>query len=149
MASDLASALAAGKHALSEPEAKALLEGFGVVTPRSAVASSAEGLASAAADLSPPLAVKVVSAEGAHKSDVGGVRLNLEDAAAVEAAVQTMPTAEAYLIEEMASNPPNLNHSISKIDLKIGKVWVAEVGHLDGETYKVGSSQVNRLLFYE
>jgi acyl-CoA synthetase (NDP forming) len=102
MASDLASALAAGKHALSEPEAKALLEGFGVATPKSAVACSAASLASAAADLSPPFAVKVVSAEGAHKSDVGGVRLHLEDAAAVEAAVQTMPAAEAYLVEEMA-----------------------------------------------
>jgi acyl-CoA synthetase (NDP forming) len=102
MASDLASALAAGKHALSEPEAKALLEGFGVATPRSAVAVSAAGLAAAASSLKPPYVVKLISPDGAHKSDIGGVRLNLDDAAAVEAAVQAMPVAAAYLVEEMA-----------------------------------------------
>lgn len=102
MASDLASALAAGKHALSEPEAKALLEAFGVLRPRSATAASASGLAAAASELRPPFAVKIISAAGAHKSDIGGVSLNLNNAAAVEAAVQAMPAADSYLVEEMA-----------------------------------------------
>ena len=65
MASDLASALAAGKHALSEPEAKALLEGFGVATPRvrRSRAQRRAVLAAAAASLEPAVcAVKVVSA---------------------------------------------------------------------------------------
>ena len=72
MASDLASALAAGKHALSEPEAKALLEGFGVATPRSAVAVLS-GRACSRSSGQPQarrMCVKLVSPEGAHKSDM-------------------------------------------------------------------------------
>ncbi len=102
MASDIAGALAAGQHALSEPEAKALLGAFGVRTPKSATAASASELTAAASGLKPPYVVKIVSAAGGHKSDIGGVRLNLQDAAAVQAAVDTMPPADRYLVEEMA-----------------------------------------------
>lgn len=91
-------------HILSEPEAKALLARFGVAIPKGAVAVTPAGLSEAASALTPPFAVKIVDASGSHKSDVGGVTLGLADPGAVEAAARRMPpSADGYLVEEMAA----------------------------------------------
>lgn len=100
---DPAQALAAGRTALSEPEAKALLRRFGVATPKSVTAADPAGLASAVAGLKPPFAVKTISLEGGHKSDSGGVVLGVPDAAGAAAAAAGMPDGGAgFLAEEMA-----------------------------------------------
>ncbi|MGZ0186856.1 MAG: acetate--CoA ligase family protein [Alphaproteobacteria bacterium] len=99
----LSDMIAAGRTALSEVESKALLATFGVKSPARVIALDGQALAEAAADLSPPFAVKILSDSGAHKSDVGGVALNVQGAAAIEAAVAGMPISDAgYLLEEMA-----------------------------------------------
>lgn len=102
MSDEIAAALGAGRDALSEPEAKALLTVFGVATPQSATAATPDALGEAAANLIAPFAVKLISGEGAHKSDIGGVALNLPDAAAVTEAAAAMPAADGFLVEEMA-----------------------------------------------
>ncbi len=62
---------------LSEFDSAALLEAAGLpVVPRRRV-HSADEAASAAAELAVPLAVKVISADLPHKSDVGGVALGI------------------------------------------------------------------------
>ncbi|GGO75059.1 pimeloyl-CoA synthetase [Nocardioides deserti] len=68
----------------SEVDARALLEQAGVpVVPAAHVHSAAEA-AEAAARFDGPVAMKIVSADIAHKSDIGGVRLGVAvDAAAV------------------------------------------------------------------
>src|SRR5690242_15889032 len=70
-------ARAAGRLALTEPEAKALLRELGIAVPRGEVVSDPEGAAVVAGRLGGPVVVKVVSAELTHKSDVGGVRVGL------------------------------------------------------------------------
>lgn len=70
---------------LPEPEAFRLLAGYRLPVIAHRLATTPEEAAQAARDLGCPVALKVVSPEIPHKSDVGGVRLNVatpEDAAA-------------------------------------------------------------------
>ena len=86
----IARARAAGRTSLDEESGKQLLAGFGIRVPRSAVAKDAADAAEKAQALTAPYVVKVVSPEILHKSDSGGVALNLHDPAAVRAAVEAM-----------------------------------------------------------
>jgi len=84
------SALAKGRNALTEPEAKQVLAAYGipVVTTRSV--RSIDEAVECAADNGFPVALKILSPDITHKSDVGGVVLDLEDADSVRAAATAM-----------------------------------------------------------
>lgn len=89
----IAAALAAGRSILSELEAKDLLACYGVpIVPTMFAATTAEVRAHAANLLAEHAAVvvKVVSDEITHKSDVGGVALNLDTAEGAEIAAANM-----------------------------------------------------------
>jgi acetyltransferase len=60
-----------------------ILEAYGISTARMALARDPDEAASIAAEMSFPVAIKVASADISHKSDVGGVLLDLDDAQAV------------------------------------------------------------------
>jgi acetyltransferase len=84
-------ALAAGRTLLSEPEAKAVLQACGIpVVATQRVAATADAAAQAATALGFPVVLKILSDDISHKSDVGGVALNLADEAAVRHAAATM-----------------------------------------------------------
>jgi acetyl-CoA synthetase len=86
---------------LSEPEGKAALASAGVRIPASRTASTA-ATGAAAATLGFPVAIKVVSADLAHKSDAGGVVLNVRTGPEAEAAVQRLGAlSPTLLVEEM------------------------------------------------
>ena len=107
----LALARAGGRNALNEMEGKMLLAGYGVNVPRSVRVADASEVDRRIADKTPPFALKVLSADILHKSDAGGVRLNLVDAASIKIAITEMtalPTIDdeaidGFLIEEMAA----------------------------------------------
>lgn len=63
---------------LLEPDSKALLSGIGISVPPFEFCSSRETAADACERLGYPSVMKVVSPEIIHKSDVGGVKLNLK-----------------------------------------------------------------------
>jgi acetyltransferase len=67
---------------LSEPDGRRLLESAGVATGEWRVVSSAARAAEAVTAFGGPCALKVVSADVAHKSEAGGVRLNVTAATA-------------------------------------------------------------------
>ena len=106
----IAEARAAGQAALGEPAAKKILAAWGIGVPRAVVVHPGEPIGAAVAGLSPPFALKLVAADVAHKSDVGGVALGLADAAAVEDTRRRMLQLRAsagiavdgFLVEEMA-----------------------------------------------
>ncbi len=75
-----------GRTLLNEVESKQLLEDAGISTTRARLATSREQAVAAAQQIGFPVVLKVVSPDIAHKSDVGGVALNLTDANAVGAA---------------------------------------------------------------
>ena len=72
-----------GRTLLNEVESKQLLEEAGIPTTLARLAASREGAVSAASEIGYPVVLKIVSPDIAHKSDVGGVALNLGDAEAV------------------------------------------------------------------
>jgi acetyltransferase len=71
---------------LTEQEALAVVEAYGVRTIGSAVATSPDEAVCLAESIGYPVVLKVVSPQVVHKSDVGGVHLNVGDAATVRAA---------------------------------------------------------------
>lgn len=84
------SALAEGRDWLSEPEAKAVMEAYGIPTVPTYVARTPAQAAEIATRIGGPVALKILSKELTHKSDVGGVMLNLEGPALVERAARDM-----------------------------------------------------------
>ena len=78
----------------SEHAARALLAEAGVPVVPARLAGSADEAVKAAADLGGPLSVKIVSADILHKSDIGGVRLDVPaDEDAVRAAYRAVTEA--------------------------------------------------------
>jgi acetyltransferase len=67
------------RNALTQHEVQVLLRSFGVRVPRSAVVTTREDALAAARAIGYPVALKVHSPDIAHKTEVGGVRLNLTD----------------------------------------------------------------------
>jgi acyl-CoA synthetase (NDP forming) len=78
-----AQALPEGAVVLGEGPAKAILARAGVVAVEERRAATAEAAIEAAAALGFPIALKLDSPDVVHKTEIGGVRLGLADAAAV------------------------------------------------------------------
>jgi acetyltransferase len=92
-----APAFAAARGPVSSAEGARLLEQAGVRLAPHAVAQSADAAVAAAGLLSYPVALKIESPDILHKTEAGGVRLNLADAAAVRAAFAALnANAESY-----------------------------------------------------
>ncbi|MCE3273972.1 MAG: CoA-binding protein [Ramlibacter sp.] len=75
----LRQALSQGREWLDDAQAMAVLEAYGVPVVPTRRARDIEGAAEAAAELGFPVALKIVSPQVVHKSDVGGVALNLRN----------------------------------------------------------------------
>ncbi len=71
-------------------EAVAVLESYGIPTARGSAAMSVEEAQAAAEALGYPVAIKVIAEQISHKSDVGGVQLNLRNGPAVAEAFEDM-----------------------------------------------------------
>lgn len=85
---------------LSEVDSKELLEAYGIPIARAVAAGSADEAARYAEVLGYPVAVKLLSPQITHKSDVGGVALHLSDAASVKAAYDRMTRSAAEQFPE-------------------------------------------------
>ena len=79
-------ARAEGRTLLSEIEAKELLHDAGVPVTRTVLTTTVEEARTQAEKIGYPVVLKIVSPDISHKSDIGGVRIGLEDGAAVTAA---------------------------------------------------------------
>jgi len=81
---------AAGRTLLTEFEAKALLTAYGIPTVPTKVARTEDEAVAAAEPMGYPIVLKLHSETITHKTDVGGVKLDLADAAAVRAAYRAI-----------------------------------------------------------
>lgn len=79
-----------GAGPVSERTAKSVLASCGIVFPGEMAVGNADEAAAAAAQIGYPVVLKIVSADIAHKTEVGGVALGLHDEAALRAAVEAM-----------------------------------------------------------
>jgi acetyltransferase len=83
-------ALAEGRMMLTEPEAKTLMQACHIPIAETRVAHSPEEAAVLAEAIGFPVAVKLLSPDISHKTEVGGVALDLESVAAVKEAAKAM-----------------------------------------------------------
>ncbi|HUO29912.1 MAG TPA: bifunctional acetate--CoA ligase family protein/GNAT family N-acetyltransferase [Bryobacteraceae bacterium] len=79
-------ARAAGRTILTEAESKQVLDAYCIPTVRTLIATTIEEAAAQAERIGYPVVLKLYSETITHKTDVGGVQLNLADREAVERA---------------------------------------------------------------
>jgi acetyltransferase len=82
-----------GRALLTEFESKKILALYGIPTVETRVARTADEAAQSASTIGFPVVLKLHSQTITHKSDVGGVMLNLENAAAVRQAFRDIQTS--------------------------------------------------------
>jgi acetate---CoA ligase (ADP-forming) len=95
-AREILAAAGRGGAVVGERDAKRVLAAYGIRVPREALAADAHAAALAAQTMRFPLAVKIASPDIAHKTEIGGIRLNLADAAAVRDAAQDVLASAAH-----------------------------------------------------
>ncbi|WP_338844796.1 bifunctional acetate--CoA ligase family protein/GNAT family N-acetyltransferase [Massilia sp. W12] len=83
-------ALAQQRNFLDEVEAKKLLSCYGMPIPATRIAANIDEALAVAREIAYPLALKVLSPQVAHKSDVGGLALDIEDEAGLREAAQAL-----------------------------------------------------------
>jgi len=93
VASIIDKAKADQRKILTEVESKDILEEAGIPTARARLATTADEAVAAAREVGFPVALKIVSPEITHKSDVGGVKLNLSTPEEVKAAFDEIVAA--------------------------------------------------------
>lgn len=92
--------LARGQRVMLESDGKAVLAEYGVATTRETTVASADEAVVAAEAMGCAVALKVMSYQLPHKSDVGAIRLGLNDAAQVREGYQSM-------LDEVAQKAPH------------------------------------------
>jgi acyl-CoA synthetase (NDP forming) len=115
--------------ALDEVASKKLLKAYGIPVSKEEIARSASEAATIAKKIGFPVVAKVVSAEILHKSDIGGVVLNLNSAAEVKKAfndiharvkkLKNKPAIEGILIAQQVK---------AELELVVGGVFDPEMG---------------------
>ena len=100
---------------LNQAQSHALLRAYGIPTVVTHMAQDADAAAACADEIGYPVAVKIVSPQIVHKTDVGGVALGLTSADAVKAAVTKMgeqvaslkpqATVLGFTVQAMAKRP--------------------------------------------
>jgi acetyltransferase len=83
-------ASAAGRLLLSQPEVAAILQAYGIAFVETRFASCVDQAVAAAQELGFPVALKILSPDISHKSDVAGVALDLATSESVRIAAQAM-----------------------------------------------------------
>ncbi|HUN96627.1 MAG TPA: acetate--CoA ligase family protein [Bradyrhizobium sp.] len=131
--------------ALDEVTSKKLLKAYGIPVSKEAIAQTAAEAVKIANKIGFPVVAKVVSADILHKSDVGGVLLNLNSAADVRKAFDTItarvkklkgkPTLEGILIAQQVKADLELVVGAS-LDAEMGPVVLFGTGGVDIELMK-------------
>lgn len=113
-----------GRTILNEYESKQLLSAYSIPTVETRIALTVDEAVTAAKDIGYPVVLKIYSDTITHKTDVGGVKLNLQDAQAVR---------DAFLsIEDSVAEKVGAEH--------FGGVTVQPMVSFDGYELILGSS---------
>ena len=131
--------------ALDEVASKKLLRAYGIPVSKEEIARTAAEAVKIAGKIGFPVVAKVVSAEILHKSDIGGVLLNLNSAAEVRAAfnqitarvkkLKNKPKVDGVLIAQQVKAQLELVIGAS-LDAEMGPVVLFGSGGIDIELMK-------------
>jgi len=134
-----------GVTQVGESESKEILEAYGFVTPKGALASTADQAAGIADRLGYPVVMKIWSPDISHKSDVGGVKVGLKNAQSVRDAFDLMmvripaklPDASilGVLVQEMCSSGHEVILGMNR-DPQFGPIMMFGMGGILVETLK-------------
>ena len=138
--------LAEADGVLCEWEARPLLAAYGIgALPAARLVDTAEAAAEAAAAIGAPVALKIQSPDILHKTEVGGVRLNLASpeqvgpayAALIAAAEAHAPSARVRGVLVQAMAPPGLEMILGiKRDATFGPLLLVGLGGVYVEHFK-------------
>jgi acetyltransferase len=119
-----------GRTILTEFESKALLAAYGIPTVETRVATSADEGVELAECFGYPVVLKLNSQTITHKTDVGGVRLNLQNAGEVRGAFEEMERsiAEKFSLEDFAGATVQPMVSLEGYEIIIGSSLDAQFG---------------------
>jgi acyl-CoA synthetase (NDP forming) len=134
-----------GAAALDEVASKKLLKAYGIPVSKEEIAQTASEAVKIAKKIGFPVVAKVVSADILHKSDIGGVVLNLNSAAEVKKAfnditarvkkIKSKPKLEGILIAQQVKADLELVVGAS-LDAEMGPVVLFGTGGVDIELVK-------------
>lgn len=156
----IASLLAKGALEAAEPDIKAILSAYGIPVALAEAASSADAAAAAARRIGYPVALKISSPDISHKTDVGGVALDIADEAALVHELAAMTTRvralrpharlAGFTVQAMARRPRALELLAGiATDPVFGPVVLFGQGGIAAETIAdraVGLPPLNRVL---
>ncbi|WP_319471807.1 acetate--CoA ligase alpha subunit [uncultured Pseudodesulfovibrio sp.] len=129
-----------------EFEAQEILKAYGLPTPKTVLARSSDEAVAAAEEMGYPVVLKIASPDISHKSDVGGVKVDLRNAGEVMASFKDITARaqrmrrDAYiagcLVQEMA--PPGVKEVIIgfKRDEQFGPMLMFGLGGIYVEIMK-------------
>jgi acyl-CoA synthetase (NDP forming) len=123
-----------------EHAVKQLLEALGIPSPRRLVCSSHAEARAALEQLTKPVVAKILAQEVSHKTELGGVQLNIGDEQALARALAKLDaiplTSERrYLLEEMA--PPGLELIVGgQRDASFGPTLMVGLGGILAEALR-------------
>ncbi len=140
---------------LAEKDAWSLLNMYRIATPAPALGSNEEGAGAAATDIGFPVALKTAMAGISHKTDVGGVRLNLASSDAVRGAYQDLAhrNGPSVLVSRMMEDGVELALGLLS-DSQFGPIVMVAAGgvfieHLNDARYAIapfGVATARRLI---
>ena len=135
----------AGCSSLTQAESQEILKAYEIPMPAAELAHTPEGAASVAGRLGYPVALKVVARDAIHKTDIGGVALNLQDAEAVREGfsriaenvrAQEPPVSlEGVLVHAMAAPGTEVIVGMKR-DVQFGPVLIVGLGGIFAEVLK-------------
>jgi acetyl coenzyme A synthetase (ADP forming)-like protein len=142
------------RERLTDPEVHEILNTYGFLQPKSLIARTSEEAVAASKEIGYPVVMKIISPQIVHKSDIGGVRINLNNKKDVENAFfdittrarNIMPAAYIYgvTIQEMIQEGKEVIIGITK-DAQFGHMIMFGLGGIYVEVLKDISFRVTPL----
>ncbi len=134
-----------GRVTLGDAESREIMEAYGLRIPRSILAKTADEAVEAANSIGYPVVMKVASPDILHKSDIGGVRLNVTNAEQVRdlfdllifRAQRYMPEAQIWgvLVQEMVAKGKEVIIGVNR-DPQFGPLLMFGLGGIYVEVLK-------------
>ena len=139
---------------LKDSEAQEVLKAYGFRFPKNYFARTSAEAIQAARNIGLPVVMKIISPQVIHKSDIGGVRLNLRNDDEIEEAFfeittharNIIPSAQIYgvMIQEMIKDGKEIIAGITK-DPQFGHMIMFGMGGIYVEVLKDVSFRINPL----
>ncbi|MBS7251750.1 MAG: acetate--CoA ligase family protein [Candidatus Freyarchaeota archaeon] len=151
-------ALSENRTLLLEPEAKEVVKAYGIPVTRYKVAKSLEEAVKYAEEIKYPVVMKIVSRDVVHKSDAGGVKVNLKNAEEVKKAYREIEENvkkavgnyrfEGMIIQEFAPEGREVIVGMTK-DPQFGPALMFGLGGIFVEVLKDVSFRVAPITRYD